>query len=746
MLTEKLKSLFKTYVYQDYDKNEAFLPSGCCEGCRTRLNSQKTSKPRDLNVVKNIDYNGLVGNVQVALSTRSKSGQGCLCKICQTASLTGYNHKGPKRKNEPGPRFVSNDPISSESFSTSAEAFKVPGPPPSSSHSTTTSSINVEPDSFTSLSLEASEVDSFDNDTSEDSSRGSSRLSKESSSTSKKSASTSMISSGDLCKICLGDITRGKHNNCGSQSQRQKNLENLLTEKECEQITAHTLKKKFASADPTKKSIRLATKRGPSMEVTTPQAAKEKYEVPVEFFTTAMSKLGLSKNSTLTLGGIFKSKAKGTTVPDHLGSKLDAILSRMEDFFVVEKHYFNVNPKRDAAEKKERKKKELVPEERWVVRVTDMTALLDYLVEQRCLSNDVTLKIGMDSGQGFLKVAIVLKEKNTRFDWEEDPTKSPFKKKIARDPKPGGVKRVIVIGMVEDVPETFENVQILLNILNIKQNHINTTFASDLKLLNILIGIQGHSSNHACCYCTILTGARTDGAYAGYAEARTFGNLKSSYQEFVANGSNLKKARDFDSVIHPAILKGDSDEQKVLHKAPPPELHLYIGNVNKIIDVLHEETAELKDQDMIEMTLYEWLHISPRNVVREEYYGNMLNGPNCDKVLRKETLQAMMEFLPEDLQKFVIALKALNKMKKACFSTRPLDWTVGADWEFKWKSSIDGYVSAFLDLGIQRFPKFHIVEKHVAEFIEFTRQPLGNFSKQEFEALHSNFKPTWQRF
>ena len=91
-------------------------------------------------------------------------------------------------------------------------------------------------------------------------------------------------------------------------------------------------------------------------------------------------------------------------------------------------------------------------------------------------------------------------------------------------------------------------------------------------------------------------------------------------------------------------------------------------------------------------------------------------------------------------------MKALNKMKKACFSTRPLDWTVGADWEFKWKSSIDGYVSAFLDLGIQRFPKFHIVEKHVAEFIEFTRQPLGNFSEQEFEALHSNFKPTWQRF
>ena len=118
-----------------------------------------------------------------------------------------------------------------------------------------------------------------------------------------------------------------------------------------------------------------------------------------------------------------------------------------------------------------------------------------------------------------------------------------------------------MVGMVEDVPETFENVQKLLNILQIKHNHIITAFASDLKL-NILIGIQGHSSNHPCCYCTILTGARTDGAYQGFSEPRTFGNLRRSYQAFVTNGRNLKKAMDFDSVVNPSILKGDSDDQK----------------------------------------------------------------------------------------------------------------------------------------------------------------------------------------
>ena len=44
-------------------------------------------------------------------------------------------------------------------------------------------------------------------------------------------------------------------------------------------------------------------------------------------------------------------------------------------------------------------------------------------------------------------------------------------------------------------------------------------------------------------------------------------------------------------------------------------------------------------------------------------------------------------------------------MKKEVFSTKPLNWNVGADWEFVWKSSIMNYCEAFLQLGIPRFPK-----------------------------------------
>ena len=77
------------------------------------------------------------------------------------------------------------------------------------------------------------------------------------------------------------------------------------------------------------------------------------------------------------------------------------------------------------------------------------------------------------------------------------------------------------------------------------------------------------------------------------------------------------------------------------------------------------ETEILKRNGLLHLTLYQWLHQSPRNVVHEDYYGNMLNGPNCDKVLKRQTLMDMYDFLPPELHKYVNALRALDTLKKA---------------------------------------------------------------------------------
>ena len=88
-------------------------------------------------------------------------------------------------------------------------------------------------------------------------------------------------------------------------------------------------------------------------------------------------------------------------------------------------------------------------------------------------------------------------------------SKSPVKKKSAQ----GGVRRCLIIGILEDVPETHYNVHRILQILDIRPQDLDLTFTTDLKLLNILLGMQGHSSSHSCAYCTILTVG--PGAYSG---------------------------------------------------------------------------------------------------------------------------------------------------------------------------------------------------------------------------------------
>ena len=75
----------------------------------------------------------------------------------------------------------------------------------------------------------------------------------------------------------------------------------------------------------------------------------------------------------------------------------------MEDLFVVQEVPFEVKPKEGSAPEpsgRGKKRVDYVIENRWMVMVKDMDALLDYLVKERRISNDVVLKIGMAGGQG----------------------------------------------------------------------------------------------------------------------------------------------------------------------------------------------------------------------------------------------------------------------------------------------------------------------------------------------------------
>ena len=124
----------------------------------------------------------------------------------------------------------------------------------------------------------------------------------------------------------------------------------------------------------------------------------------------------------------------------------------------------------------------------------------------------------------------------------------------------------------------YNNVRIVVE--KLKLHELYCCFASDMKLINVLIGLSSHSAWHACPYCegemTLEVGT-----------LRTFGRLAdwhNKLQQDAANSRNpatfiQRNQKNYTNVIHPSLLKGDP-EQTILSTIPLPELHLLMGVVN----------------------------------------------------------------------------------------------------------------------------------------------------------------------
>ena len=102
----------------------------------------------------------------------------------------------------------------------------------------------------------------------------------------------------------------------------------------------------------------------------------------------------------------------------------------------------------------------------------------------------------------------------------------------------------------------------------------------DLKLANIICGLQAHSSAHPCTWCE---SSAKDLLNQG--KLRTFHSLDQNVSLFNAAGSNIKRARDYMNVVHSPVfdLAGGT---LVLDFIPPMELHLLIGVFNHLFAAL----------------------------------------------------------------------------------------------------------------------------------------------------------------
>ena len=132
------------------------------------------------------------------------------------------------------------------------------------------------------------------------------------------------------------------------------------------------------------------------------------------------------------------------------------------------------------------------------------------------------------------------------------------------------VKKLFVLAITKGIPETYFNVKTILAVLKLDNITFDFCLATDLKLQNILMGIQSNSSTYPCVYCESPRPFTTIGL------VRTLGRIRQLSKLFDDNGACKNDAKDYMNAIYAPLFDGE-DELRVIDILSPPELHLLIG-------------------------------------------------------------------------------------------------------------------------------------------------------------------------
>jgi hypothetical protein len=238
------------------------------------------------------------------------------------------------------------------------------------------------------------------------------------------------------------------------------------------------------------------------------------------------------------------------------------------------------------------------------------------LVEERNLqSENIHLKLGLDGGGEFLKIGLTVQSTGDI----SNNRKLRFKE--------SGVKKMILLSIVINAAENYENLDALFQALSIKTGTIAGKpfrLSGDLKIYNIIFGLMSHGALHCCCYCDA-----SKYHFLSCGELRTLSDIKDLYDKWKIK-SKKEEAKNFMNCIHEPLISGNDP---VLQIAPPPELHLLIGIVNHLFSNMENEFPETASKFLRKLS-----------IEKEKYHGGTFKG-NTSRLLLKnvDVLQAIAE-------------------------------------------------------------------------------------------------------
>ncbi|XP_047133308.1 uncharacterized protein LOC124811539 [Hydra vulgaris] len=244
----------------------------------------------------------------------------------------------------------------------------------------------------------------------------------------------------------------------------------------------------------------------------------------------------LSKRKTKLLSKNMRQNLRKMMLEPNISTQIEELHNTLSDFYDVKTESF-ISGNEEIS--------------RSLVFVKDTSDLILRMIKERGLNPYCTIvRISIDAGQGFLECIVNV------FD--------PLCKNTT-----SGVKRSLVLALVEDVSEHNGNLSKLLKPLAL--NDVKYSIVFDLKCGNFLFGLSSHRGKYACLWCegesTLESG-----------EKRTLGSIVINYNKFVADGCKNIRMKQFKNCISSRIVYLDEPLETLLeHLIPPPELHIFIG-------------------------------------------------------------------------------------------------------------------------------------------------------------------------
>ena len=378
--------------------------------------------------------------------------------------------------------------------------------------------------------------------------------------------------------------------------------------------------------------------------------------------------------------------------------KLENLKEQLDEFYSVEQVEFISNQNEAII--------------RDLVYIKNPSDLILHIIKERGINPCVGfVQVSLDGGGGFLKVVVNV--------FEEQESENKYMN--------SGVQKVLIIAIVEDIPEKYENLRLVLEKLSLED--VNYYIAFDLKCTNVLFGLSSHAGKKACLWCS---GECT----LDKGTLRTIDNINSCYEAYIKNGSIRSSMKAFDSTVNKRPIYLNTDKNTVLENlVAPPELHLLIGAVDKIAGFL------LTEWDGFDL----WL--KKHYMIKRGYHGVGWDANNANKILKLiDELQLEVQLKVPYLLPVTQCLRTFKSVKEACFG-RNLD----SDSEHK----ISLFKNAFLCLQETAFSlgktltvswKIHIICSHVFPSVKHAGCGLSKYAEQCGVAIHAKFKPTWQRY